>query len=137
MQAKLARRSGDSTRAESFLRDLLAMPDSDHHWEASYALGAILDKEGNYDGAMEALVEGKQWHRGRAPTKLARAQAENVLARNQRLMETITPDHFQRCNGCLCTFRSDGRWQPINPLPCNALPRPEGWWRAATPEHRV
>ena len=109
VQAKLARRSGDSTRAESFLRDLLAMPDSDHHWEASYALGAILDKEGYYDGAMEALVEGKQWHRGRAPTKLARAQAGNVLARNQRLMETITPDHFQRWNSAEVASSGEGR----------------------------
>lgn len=100
IEAKLARRSGDLERAESLLRQLLESPqaDSSPHWEARYALGALLDQQGDYDSAMHAFIEAKKWHRGRLPTKIAAGQAENVLRRNRRLLETISAGHLARWN---------------------------------------
>ena len=98
VQAKLVRRKGDPSRAESLLRDLLEMPESDSspQWQACYELGTLLDKQGDYDGAMRAFIAAKRWHRGRPATKIAAKQAANVLSRNARLLETITGDHFER-----------------------------------------
>jgi tetratricopeptide (TPR) repeat protein len=94
--AVLDRRAGDCAKAAAGLRTLLAGPiaAADVRGDAWYELGRVLDHEGDYDGAMDALLHAKAARRQQVAGELD--QARQVAIRNQRMLASLTPEHFQR-----------------------------------------
>ncbi len=62
--------------------------------DAWYELGQLLDAEGDYDGAIDALQRAKQILR--RYTGKPFEMWEGIRKRNERMLEVITRDHFQR-----------------------------------------
>lgn len=92
----LTRRRGERAAAESKAWALLAgVPADDRiHGKAWYELAHILDAQQDYDGAMAALVRAKELGRRRAG--LALEHNAKMLAKNQEMLDALTPAHFQR-----------------------------------------
>jgi tetratricopeptide (TPR) repeat protein len=96
----LTRRQGERVAAESKVRALLADGPADErvHGKAWYELAHILDAQKDYDGAMAALLRAKEFARRRAG--LALEHNKKMLAKNQEMLDTLTPEHFQRWSEC-------------------------------------
>jgi len=97
LRSKLQRRSGDPGAAELTLRDLISRGDirrKDAAWQARYQLGIILDREGDYDGAMEQWQAAKKLLQREA--RQFQVQSEGVLHETRRMLDTITAGHFKR-----------------------------------------
>jgi tetratricopeptide (TPR) repeat protein len=90
VQAKLARRRNEPQQAEDILRRLAGKPTAPHDLraEAFAELAQVLDQRGDYDGAMEAAVLGKQLMLPRDAAE--RQTAEFVLGRFRALHEHLT-----------------------------------------------
>ena len=97
LKAKITRRRGDQNLAVSMLQDFLAMPPVrllEPRWRAWYELGAIRDREGDYDEAMRCFLKAKQLLSKQGRTMLA--GAEFTLRKNDELLASVTRDHFVR-----------------------------------------
>jgi tetratricopeptide (TPR) repeat protein len=94
--AVLDRRAGDWTKAAAGLRTLLAtrIAAAEVRGDAWYELGRILDHEGDYGGAMDALLHAKSARRRKVTGELE--QSRQVEIRNRRMLASLTPEHFQR-----------------------------------------
>ena len=58
-RSRLYRLSGELEKGERLLRSLLAKPSGETAIKACYELGTNLDRQGNYDQAMQAFLEAK------------------------------------------------------------------------------
>src|SRR5262249_36025221 len=96
LDAIVTRRQGDRSAAERKVRALLESRPGDEriHSKACYELAHILDAQQDYDGAMEALLKAKEITRRRVGFSLE--QNRKMLAKNQEMLETLTPEHFAR-----------------------------------------
>lgn len=96
MDAQLARRRGESERAEKILRTELAAPmrDPEARWRAWYELSALCDAQGNYDEAWQCAVRAKQITGPEAaPYRSANAASE---AESAALIAALHPEHFRQ-----------------------------------------
>jgi tetratricopeptide (TPR) repeat protein len=96
-KAKIERRLKLDQSAEATLRALLANSpsnDPDVFAEAWAELAQILDRRGDYDGAMEAVVYSKQLMLPRDAAE--RQTSDFILARFQRLFESLGADDLRR-----------------------------------------
>jgi tetratricopeptide (TPR) repeat protein len=103
LRARLARRRGDNGTAEAILRRLIQqLPrDSIFRLRALGDLAALLDEQGDFGGAVEAIgackaeqlaVDATEW-----------AASEHVLGRFRQAVESIRREDFAR-------WRADGRY---------------------------
>ena len=95
-QAVLLRRQGKTERAVARLRELLGQDDLPFQVESDswYELGQLFDTQGDYAAAVDALVRAKKIlipHGGKF-----REQWNSVRQRNDRMLATLTADHFSR-----------------------------------------
>jgi tetratricopeptide (TPR) repeat protein len=113
----LDRRAGDWPQAAAGLRALLAAPvaAADVRGDAWYELGRVLDHEGDYDGAMDALLHAKAARRQRVAGELD--EARQVAIRNERMLASLTPEHFQRWH------REGARGTPLRATLLTSHPR--------------
>jgi len=96
MDAQLARRRGETDRAEKLLRGELARPmrDAEARWRAWYELAAICDARSEYDEAWECALRAKQITAAEAERyRQANAAAE---AEGAALLAALQPEHFHR-----------------------------------------
>jgi tetratricopeptide (TPR) repeat protein len=93
LRAKLDRRAGRLVEAENRLRALLANSDRIIRVQGSYELAAILDRQGRYDEAMNALLEAKALARADAPSIAARTQAAHAWA--EESLNRLTTEKLQ------------------------------------------
>jgi Flp pilus assembly protein TadD len=95
-QARIQRRLNQDSAAETTLRQLLALPmnEPDVFAEAWAELAQVLDRRGDYDGAMEATVFNKQLMLPRDAAE--RRTSEFVLGRFRDLFETLTAQELAR-----------------------------------------
>ena len=95
-QAILTRLRGNTSEAESLLRQLLVNPASGApvRIRAAYELASILDGEGRYDEAMEALLEAKAVQRPHAGPFAATLQ--HIQNRAKEMEQTITTTVLDR-----------------------------------------
>jgi hypothetical protein len=96
LAARLARRRGDDSVSEKVLRDIICLNSvhPDLKAEAWADLAAILDQRGEYDEAWAAMHECKLLMLNRDQRE--REASAFVLARFRRMVDTITPDYFER-----------------------------------------
>lgn len=96
LRARVDRRRGEDAKAETILRQLAAEASQPPRMraEAWGDLGALLDAAGQYDAAWDALVECKRLMMEGADEAWTTAQF--VMARCQRMMAGLTPEHFDR-----------------------------------------
>jgi tetratricopeptide (TPR) repeat protein len=96
LDARLARRGGEEGRAEAILRRLIeSLPEeAPARLEALGDLAALLDLQGDFSGAWEAVSECKRLQRGREAAEWA--ASEHVLRRFQAAIDTIDPADFRR-----------------------------------------
>ncbi|MEX2187898.1 MAG: sulfotransferase [Pirellulales bacterium] len=96
LSARIARRRGDDTVAESMLRDLIAVwpQGTDLAAEAWADLAAIHDQRGQYDDAWSANLESKAilLRRDRAE----REASDVVLGRFRRMVDSVDAAYFER-----------------------------------------
>ena len=96
LKARLLRRLKDATGAEAIFRKL-ASTDEAHPFVRSQAWTEIaqkLDRDGDYDGAMAAMLQGKQFLLPQeAPF---RKESDALLGYLRNLAQTLTPAHWQR-----------------------------------------
>jgi tetratricopeptide (TPR) repeat protein len=96
MDAQLARRRGDTERAESILRAELSLPmrDPEARWRAWYELATLCDARGDCDEAFEAATRAKQItgiDAERYRQSNAAAEAEGLV-----LIDSLRPEHFRQ-----------------------------------------
>lgn len=102
--AHIERRNGQFDAATSRLKNALATSQSDDDWRLQYELGSILDRMGDYTGAMAAMLTAKQQLapaiREQRPLWRARAQrqwevsqllTQQRLADWQKLVDQVEP----------------------------------------------
>lgn len=120
VEAKIERRRGQSQRAEEILRTLLAVADdgSSTACQAWAELAGLLDKQGDYDGAMAAIAQCKSAQLAR-DADLWKA-SQHVLDRFRRMVDTLTQADFQRWT------------QPAADLPPQAVALLTGFPRSGT-----
>jgi tetratricopeptide (TPR) repeat protein len=96
LAAGIERRRGDDGKAESMLRDLIALPpaDPDVAAEAWADLAAIYDQRGQFDDAWPAILESKAILLAR--DRVEREAADVVLGRFRRMVDTIDASYFER-----------------------------------------
>jgi tetratricopeptide (TPR) repeat protein len=96
MDAQLARRRGETERAERILREELSRPvrDPEARWRAWYELAAICDARGEYDEAWECALHAK---------RITAAEAERYRqvnaaseAEGAALIAALQPEHLRR-----------------------------------------
>jgi tetratricopeptide (TPR) repeat protein len=105
--AELRRLRGNVTRAESILRELLAMPSASSpvRIRAYYELASIKDNEGKYDEAMTALLEAKALMRPHVGPHAATLQ--HMQSRANEMEQSITTAVMDR-------WRADAdKFQPL------------------------
>jgi tetratricopeptide (TPR) repeat protein len=95
-KAKIERRLKLDSQAEITLRRLLAKPVSepDIMAEAWAELAQLRDRSGDYDGAMEAVIYGKQLMLPRDAAE--RKTSDFILARFEKMYETLRPSDLRR-----------------------------------------
>jgi tetratricopeptide (TPR) repeat protein len=96
VRARLQRLRGQFDDAESTLRPLVAAPSADGMTRTRllYELGTILDRQGNYDGAMATFLEAKRLLRPAAAAPLQ--TLEGIQARVQEMEASISTALFDR-----------------------------------------
>lgn len=95
VQARLLRRRGDDTGAETLLRDL-AGADQNHPLVRAQAwadLAQMLDRRNEFDDAMSAMLRSKELLLREAGP--IRHESDAVVGHLQKLADSITPAHFQ------------------------------------------
>lgn len=96
LRARIERRRKQHDAAIATLRTLVARSDIDPRVlsEALGDLAQTLDAQGDYDAAWEAILQCKASQRPRA--EAAQSAARHVTARFQRMLDELTPAHFER-----------------------------------------
>jgi len=96
LTARIARRSGETAKAETILHEVIAAASQDPTVvaEAWGELATLLDSAGEYDAAWNAILACKHQLIGRDQAQ--RSASDFVLARCRRMVEAITADHFTR-----------------------------------------
>lgn len=96
LQAAIARRKGESTRAESLLQSIIANQQLPPAVQAQAwgELVTLLDTQDQYDAAWDAALRCKQLLLPQAEPQWK--VATFVLDRCRQMMDTLTPEHFQR-----------------------------------------
>lgn len=94
--ARIERRRGEDGKAESMLRDLIALPPASFHVaaEAWADLAAIYDQRGQYDDAWSAMLESKAILL--AHDRAEREASDVVLGRFRRMVDSIEAAYFER-----------------------------------------
>lgn len=93
VKARLERQAGRAAEAEAILRAFPAAAEPALRASAAYELGGILDRQGDYDAAMMAFAQAKEWLRPLATRPLHELQI--MRKRLQHLYENLTPQLLQ------------------------------------------
>jgi tetratricopeptide (TPR) repeat protein len=110
VRARLDRQAGKFDEAEKNLRSFLSNADPTTRMHGWYELGALLDRQGRYDEAMNAFFEAKAIMRPNAGQQLAELQI--IRARVREMKNNVSAEILQRW------FDSG---QELQPFHCMAL----------------
>ena len=96
IKAKIARRSGDASKAIDDLQSLTEnLPqNAEIRLEALGELTLLHDSEGNYDKAFQLATAGKEVHLGRSAAE--QAASSHSIERFAQMVDTLQPEDFER-----------------------------------------
>jgi Flp pilus assembly protein TadD len=98
VRALLLHRKGQSTEAETLLRDLIksGSPDPNVKYSSRQLLGVVLDELGQYAEAMRWLAEAKTLLRQTADTARMEQDYDRADRRRRELLASLTPGTIRR-----------------------------------------
>jgi tetratricopeptide (TPR) repeat protein len=103
-RARLLRRMNDEAGAETVLRNLVVNEQADPlvRAQASTDIAQMLDRAGDYDGAMRSTLHCKEILRGSEAPVLA--ESEGLQRHLRNLTESLTSSHFRRWSEAASSF---------------------------------